>query len=107
MTNHSPRTMVPLKLCYAWTIWKAQGQTIRGKVVVDLGKTEKEHGLSYTAFSRVTRFNDIGIVGGLSKERLILVDKVQRQSKMTSRLKEEKRLRTLVNKTKCLLKNLR
>ena len=81
MTNHSPRTMVPLKLCYAWTIWKAQGQTIRGKVVVDLGKTEKEHGLSYTAFSRVTRFNDIGVIGGLSRDRLI--GKVRNHSKMT------------------------
>ncbi len=27
------RTMLPLRLAWAWTIWKAQGQTIRGKVV--------------------------------------------------------------------------
>ena len=45
------RTMFPLCLCYAWTIWKAQGQTIRGKVVVSLGEKEKEHCISYTAFS--------------------------------------------------------
>ena len=25
------RTMLPLRLAWAWTIWKAQGQTIRGK----------------------------------------------------------------------------
>ena len=51
-TDHS-RTMLPIRLCYAWTIWKAQGQTLPGKVVLDLGKREVEHGLTYTAFSRV------------------------------------------------------
>ena len=45
------QTMFPFCLCYAWTIWKAQGQTIQNKVVVSLGDKEKEHGLSYTAFS--------------------------------------------------------
>ncbi len=44
-------TMLPLRLAWAWTIWKAQGQTIRGKVVIKLGKSEREHGLSYVAFS--------------------------------------------------------
>ena len=24
------RSMIPLRLCYAWTIWKAQGQTASG-----------------------------------------------------------------------------
>jgi len=47
--------MVPLRLSYAWTIWKSQGQTIRNKVAVMLGDKEKEHGLSYTAFSRVKK----------------------------------------------------
>lgn len=40
------RTMLPPKLAWAWTIWKAQGQTIRGKLVADLGADEKEHGLT-------------------------------------------------------------
>ena len=33
IVTHS-RTMLPLRLCYAWTIRKAQGQTLRCKVVV-------------------------------------------------------------------------
>lgn len=31
-----------------------------------LGKDEKKHGLTYTAFSRVTRFSDIGIAAGFT-----------------------------------------
>ena len=82
------RTMFPLRLCYAWTIWKAQGQTIQSKVVVSLGKTEKEHGLSYTAFSRVTKPSDIGLLGGLPQNRLL--QKIKGQSKMDPRIQEEK-----------------
>ena len=39
---------------------KVQGQTIRSKIVLHLGKEEKEHGLKYTAFSRATRFGNVG-----------------------------------------------
>ena len=35
-------------------------------MVVHLGKDEKKHGLTYTAFSRVTRFSDIGIAAGFT-----------------------------------------
>ena len=51
----STRTMLPLRLAYAWTIWKAQGQTIRGYVVIYLSKKEVELGLTYVALSRDTR----------------------------------------------------
>ena len=34
----------------------SQGQYIKGKVVSDLGRSEKDHGLTYTAFSRATKF---------------------------------------------------
>ena len=53
------QTMIPLKLAWAWTIWKAQGQTIRGKMVIDLGETEKEHGLAYVALSCATKLSNI------------------------------------------------
>ena len=66
----SSRTMLPLKLSWAWTIWKAQGQTIKGKLVLDLSDKEKECGLTYVAFSRATRLRDIGIVGGLPMKDL-------------------------------------
>ncbi len=80
-TQSNSRKMFPFRLlCYAWTIWKAQGQTIRGKVVVHLGKEEKEHGLTYTAFSRVTRFNDIGIADGFTAERL--TSKIRKNKKV-------------------------
>ena len=47
----SSRTMLPLKLCWAFTPWKVQGQTIPGKLLATLGVTEKEAGLSYVVFS--------------------------------------------------------
>ena len=88
-TTHS-RTMIPLRLSYAWTIWKAQGQTIKTKVVVVIGNTEREHRLTYTAFSRVTRASDIGIDGGFPRNRLL--EKVKKQRLMKERIKEEKRM---------------
>ncbi len=62
--------MIPLKLSFAWTMWRVQGQAIRDKVVLHLGKKEKEHVLTYTGFSRVMKFIDIAIAGGLSLDRL-------------------------------------
>ena len=63
-------TMLPIRLAWAWTVWKAQGQTIRGKIVISLGNKEPEHGYSYVAFSRATKFSDVGIIGGVTEERL-------------------------------------
>ena len=78
MLKHS-RTMLPLRLCYAWTVWKVQGQTLKGKVVASLGTKEAEHGLTYTVFSRVTKASDLGIIGGFPKVRLITkVAKIQK-----------------------------
>ena len=91
------RTMIPLKLAWAWTIWKVQGQTVDGKVVVDLGPTEKEHGLSYVAFSRVRRFQDLGVLGGCSLERL--TTKISGQKKLKNRLDEDARLARLQTQT--------
>ena len=68
--EHS-REMIPLKCCWAWTIWKAQGMSIKGKVVADLGRSEKEHGLTYTAFSRITNFTNFGLFNGITMNRLI------------------------------------
>ena len=67
------RAMIPLKLAWAWTIHKAQGQTIRGKIVLELGDHERTIGLSYVAFSRATKLSNIGIDGGLSRPRLMYV----------------------------------
>jgi hypothetical protein len=93
------RKMLPLKLCWAWTIWKAQGMTIPTKVVVSLTDKEREHGLTYVALSRVTKFSNLGIkdTEGLSKHRLCT--KIRKHPKMTKRLDEEKRLRQLEQMT--------
>ena len=101
--NHS-RTMFALRLCYAWTIWKVQGQTLRSKVVAHLGEVEKEHGLSYTVFSRVTKPSNLGLIGGLSRERL--TQKILSQAKMKPRMKEEKRLEKFVRKTLAFLNRM-
>lgn len=45
------RTILPIKLCWAWTIWKAQGMAIKGKIVVTLTKSEKEHGLTHVTLT--------------------------------------------------------
>jgi hypothetical protein len=67
------QTMIPLKMAWAWIVWKVQGQTVDAKVVVNLGREEVEHGLSYVAFSCVRQFQDIGIIdGGVSGERLTI-----------------------------------
>ena len=86
------RTMIPLKLAWAWTIWKAQGQTIKGKIVFDLGDEEKEHGLAYVALSRATKLSDIGIIG-LSGTRL--TTQISRNRKVARRLLEDVRLHNL------------
>jgi PIF1-like helicase/Helitron helicase-like domain at N-terminus len=66
--NKNERTMLPLRLAWAWTIWKAQGQTFTTKIVLNLGRYEREHGLTYVGFSSATRLSLIGIQGGLTLE---------------------------------------
>jgi hypothetical protein len=80
------------------TIWKAQGQTITSKIVLNLGKDEQEHGLTYTGFSRATRFSDVGIFDGFEESRF--TKKIARHGKMKPRLLEERRYDTLIEKTK-------
>ena len=93
------RTMIPLKLAWAWTIWKVQGQTVDGKVVVNLGRKEAEHGVSYVAFSRVRRFQDIGIVIGRGVSRDRLTSQISKQEKLKHRLAEDTRLNSLETHT--------
>ena len=103
--KESTRTMLPFRLAYAWTIWKAQGQTIHGKIILDLGKTEKEHGLTYVAFSRVKKLEDIGIIGNFSLERF--VHKIASHKKMAPRKREERRLKKLAEKTAGIIESYR
>jgi len=83
----------------SWTVWKAQGMTISNKVVVSLTDREKEHGLTYVALSRVTKFSNLGIkdTEGISKNRLCR--KIRMHPKMGKHLIEEERLRKMEQQT--------
>ena len=88
---------MPLRLAWAWTIWKAQGQTLRGKVVIKLGSKEREHGLSYVAFSRARVLKNVGVIGGIDGGRL--TNRIAGQTKLRKRLAEDRRLDELSQQT--------
>ncbi len=88
--------MIPLRLAYAWTKWKAQGQSMMGKVIIVLGDKENEHGLTYVA-----NFKNLGIEGGMTLERF--TKKIKEHKKMAPRIKEERRLRKLASLTESRL----
>ena len=94
--DENTRTMVPLSLAWAWTCWKAQGQTMRGKVVVDLGTREPSAGYTYVAKSRVIDFDNLGIIGPISIQRLT---SALNTKELKVRLKEDERRREIVEKT--------
>ena len=85
--------MLPLRLAWAWTIWKAQDQTIRSKIILKLESKERKHSLSYVGFSRATKLSDIGITGGLAGN--YLTTSISIQKKLQRRLEEDKRLENL------------
>jgi ATP-dependent exoDNAse (exonuclease V) alpha subunit len=91
------RTMIPLKLAYAWTVWKSQGQTYRGKVVFRIPSKEPEHGITYVAFSRVTKLENLGIEGDFSFRRFTSI--VRKHKKVKPRVAEERRMWALAAKT--------
>jgi hypothetical protein len=54
--EHMPthfRKKFHLSLSWALFVWKRQGLTIKGLLAYFLGNEEKEHGLTYFAFSRI------------------------------------------------------
>ena len=56
-TLTASRTQYPIRLAYALTIHKSQGQTL-DKVVIGLGKSERSLGLAFVALSRVKNYKD-------------------------------------------------
>ena len=95
------RAMLPIKLAWAWTIHKAQGQTMKGKIVLDLGEKEIIAGLSYVAFSRATKLSNIGINGGCSRNRLM--EEISNKPYLKLRKMADADLTKLTNKTKAKL----
>ena len=88
------RQQVPLRLRYAMTIHKSQGQTLT-KAVVDLGKGEKVAGCTFVATSRVRSIHDI-VFEPMTFDRLKAIG---RSKNMQKRLEAEQRLKVLAEKT--------
>ena len=68
------------------SIHKSEGQTMKFKCLVELGKKEMDHGLTYAALSRAKK---IRLVDGITEDRLY--SKIKSQAKIKPRL-EDKRL---------------
>lgn len=69
---------MPLKLAWAMTIHKAQGQTVDGPMWVDLGQRVWSGGQSYVALSRVRRLEQLHLRRAVRNED-VLVEKRARQ----------------------------
>ena len=76
---------------------KLQGMTIKNVIVIKLGRAEMGHRLMHVALSRVTKFNHIGLIDGISMNRLCKA--ISRHSKIEGRINEEKRLQMLCKNT--------
>ncbi|MBF0521680.1 MAG: AAA family ATPase [Candidatus Omnitrophica bacterium] len=65
----------PLKLAWAVTIHKSQGQSF-SKVVVDIGYGTFAHGQAYVALSRCTSFDGLVLLRPIRKEHILLDNRV-------------------------------
>ena len=83
--------MIPLKLAWAVTIYKAQGLTLH-KVVVDIGKKEFSSGLIYVACSRVRCLKDLLFTAPFPYERL---SNMCKSKHLQEQLQEDLRLKTI------------
>ncbi|XP_028394466.1 uncharacterized protein LOC114518659 [Dendronephthya gigantea] len=88
------RQQLPLRLRYAMTIHKSQGQTLT-KAVVDLGKGERVAGCTFVATSRVRSIHDI-VFEPMTFDRLKVIG---RNKNLKIQQEAERRLRVLAEKT--------
>ena len=89
-TSVLSRTQIPLRMCWAYTIYKSQGQTIE-KAVIDLGDKEMMSGATYVALSRLRHLED-GVIAEFPLDHL---KQMKKQKRLKDRLEEEERLRGL------------
>jgi hypothetical protein len=92
------RKQFPLSLSWALIVWKSQGLTIKGLLAYFLGKEEKEHGLTYVAFSRILAIEQMYVGQGFSLDRL--TTDISKGFKLKKRLQEDDRLQMLYEETK-------
>ena len=71
---------------------------MKNKVIIDLVTNETTLGLTYVAFSRATKLSNIGIVGGLTKERL--TTEIQNKAGLKRRIKADEMLDSLAIQTR-------
>ncbi len=88
------RRQLPLRLAWALTIHKAQGLTL-DKAVIDISKKEMVAGLTFVAFSRVRKLQDM-IIKSYDFERYA---RISNGKILKDRLQEQKRLRVLERET--------
>ena len=84
------RQQLPLRLSYAMTIHKSQGQTM-AKAVIDIGSREMSAGCTFVALSRLKTLSGL-LIQPMSFERLKSIGKLKR---MHQRISEEQRLKQL------------
>ena len=63
------RCQFPVKVCFAMTINKAQGQSIPGRLVIDLASPCFAHGQLYVALSRATHPGNVYLLSGDGERR--------------------------------------
>jgi ATP-dependent DNA helicase PIF1 len=93
-TRRHSRRQLPLRLSYAMTIHKSQGQTL-DKAVIDIGDKERTPGLTFVALSRLRQLNDI-LIQPMAYQRLHSISK---SKQLQSRITEEEKLQTFHAKT--------
>ena len=89
------RTQLLLRLCWAITIHKSQGQTLE-KAVIDSGPKEACTGLTFVCLSRAKRLADL-MVEPMTFDR---IGKLRNSDTMKARLREEVRLVELAQSTR-------
>jgi hypothetical protein len=87
------RIQFPLRLAYAMTVWKSQGETL-GKTVVDIGPKETA-GLTFVALSRVRHISDLAVLP-FDYQRAL---KISTGDGLFARKMEERRLNMLCQVT--------
>ena len=70
---------------------------IKNIIIIKLGRTEMDHGLTHVVLSKVTKFNHIGLMDRISINRLHKA--ISCHSKMEGRINEEKHLQMLCKNT--------